>query len=499
LIVGTLLAWLVLDFLLYALGLLGYLFGPPYSAGRELDLVDAALFPLQAMAYFLGIPVWISIAVPAVPPLVATAFALRFRAIPGEKQPNPFSSVVLHRGLAVIAVTYMAVFGPIAWHFCHLWEHRTRVSFWRTMGALPEYRQGRLTVLWFGKGTTPPWDLITREPTLELLSFDDCLVTDKDIKHLVGLCNLFELHLNGTEVTDACIPDLMRIRALLNLGIRDTRVTAGGVERLQAKLAPNRIGYSARPRTQPTAYFDAIRDGNEFLARRDYTAAISAFTDAIRLDPSDSKACSLRATAYLLRGRAGGTRNDFDNAVADLTESIRLRPNVAALYQSRGIAYMAAGNDGNAICDFDEAISLNPASWVPYSHRARAHLRQAHWDKAIADCKEAITLNPKDSMAYSTRGVAFLKKGETDRAIADTTEAIRLGAGYAVAYDTRGSAYAKRGDLGKAIEDFTTAIHRDPKMAAAYKDRGDAYLRKGERSKAEEDFVRAKNLGCQKN
>ena len=77
--------------------------------------------------------------------------------------------------------------------------------------------------------------------------------------------------------------------------------------------------------------------GASSLDKQDYDAAISAFTEAIRLDPE----C---AVAYSNRGIAFENKGEHDSAIADFTNCIRLDPKDATAYYSRGSAYSGSAS-----------------------------------------------------------------------------------------------------------------------------------------------------------
>jgi tetratricopeptide (TPR) repeat protein len=98
--------------------------------------------------------------------------------------------------------------------------------------------------------------------------------------------------------------------------------------------------------------------GVSCLERQDYDAAITAFTEAIRLNPG-------YAEAYSDRGLAYQEKDELDKAIADCTEAIRLDPELAEAYDNRGNAYEKKGNFDKAIADYTESIRYDPEDASP--------------------------------------------------------------------------------------------------------------------------------------
>ena len=98
---------------------------------------------------------------------------------------------------------------------------------------------------------------------------------------------------------------------------------------------------------------EAYQKGLSYLDRKDYNAAIAAFTEAIQLAPES-------ANTYFNRGSAYVERGEYDRAIVDYTEVIRLRPKDAEAYYARGRGYYQKQDFNRAISDYTEAIRLKP-------------------------------------------------------------------------------------------------------------------------------------------
>ena len=151
-------------------------------------------------------------------------------------------------------------------------------------------------------------------------------------------------------------------------------------------------------------------------------------------------------------------KNDYDAAITAFTEALRLDPKNIDAYYKRGMAYEVKGVYDNAITDFTEAIRLNPSFSLVYSERGNAFDGKGEHDKAIADYTEAIRLDPKD--AVSQNGLAWLRATcseerfrDGQRAIDHATKACELTKWkYWGCVGTLAAAYAEAGKFDKAVD-----------------------------------------------
>jgi membrane protease YdiL (CAAX protease family)/tetratricopeptide (TPR) repeat protein len=139
----------------------------------------------------------------------------------------------------------------------------------------------------------------------------------------------------------------------------------------------------------------SVRRGEECLERSDYRGAVVEFTEAIRQDPRN-------VTAYTLRGEAHRLLEELPLAIADYDRAIELRPENPMAHASRGAAHFAQGHAANALADCSEAIRLNPAfSWA-YEVRGLILHNQGNYARAAADFTKATELDPTSASAFNS-------------------------------------------------------------------------------------------------
>jgi tetratricopeptide (TPR) repeat protein len=173
---------------------------------------------------------------------------------------------------------------------------------------------------------------------------------------------------------------------------------------------------------------DAFNRGNAYVAKSEYGKAISAFTEAIRLEPNYASAYSRRGLAYINGGiNSPEVKIDWDKVISDFTEAIRLKPDEISSYRMRALAYFEKNEYDWAIRDYASLIRLKPDDRDTYFNRGSTYMNMKEYDKAVRDYGEAIRLNPNFALAYKNRGDAYKIQGELDKAKADFAKAEELG------------------------------------------------------------------------
>ncbi len=221
----------------------------------------------------------------------------------------------------------------------------------------------------------------------------------------------------------------------------------------------------------------------------DDVGAIIAFTKAIELNDSYSKAYMHRGMIYHLAG-------NHDVAIHDLNKVTQIDPNHVVAFFALGVSYSRLGDQNKANAAIKKSIELdpNPSDGFLYTRRGLAYNMLQEYTKAIKDFSTAIKLG---DTPYKSRGIAYLMLEMTDEAIADFNKEIEINQkNDASVYHLRGLAYLGLGGYHNAIMDFDTAIKIDP-QARSYYNRGIAYDNLGDRQMAIESLKLAASLGSE--
>jgi tetratricopeptide (TPR) repeat protein len=208
-----------------------------------------------------------------------------------------------------------------------------------------------------------------------------------------------------------------------------------------------------------------------------------------------NKAALEDAESYYKQGEKAFNSGDFGQAISDFTKAIEINPSNLLAYGSRGSAYYFKNEFNQAIADFNKVIALKPDTAKGYYCRGLAYAKKGDNEKALDDFNKAIELNPRYNEAYGDRGLLYYLRNDFDQAIKDFSKVIEIIPNADRAYYARGVAYAKKNDLGQAISDFTKAIEIKPNYADPYNDRALAYFYKKDYGNAWQDTHKAQELG----
>jgi tetratricopeptide (TPR) repeat protein len=226
----------------------------------------------------------------------------------------------------------------------------------------------------------------------------------------------------------------------------------------------------------------------------DYKEALAA-CDVLMEQLGDSPIYdAAKASTETRRGICLRMMGKLGDAVSAFTEAIKLNPDFAEAYFRRGICFFQMNENDLALADFQKASTLtytDPRSrlWEGFT---QAKLNDYH--EAIRAYGQAISESDRYTPAYVNRGLAYMLLGDYDKALADFDEAIRLEPTESDHYFKRGVVYEKKGKQQEAADSFTTAIKFNNKNVLAYRHAATALAALGHNDLAAEYRSKADSL-----
>lgn len=152
--------------------------------------------------------------------------------------------------------------------------------------------------------------------------------------------------------------------------------------------------------------------GNRHYQEEEYTEAIIAYGESIKLDPDVSLTHFLRGNVFSATGRHQEAVEDYDRALAD--SSLIHRITQDSMYFNRGNSKAEIEDHEGALCDYTEAIDLNPDFPQCYYNRGNTYLDLYRFCDALRDY---------DRMAGDTSWNAVFNRGNAFLALGNLSEA----------------------------------------------------------------------------
>jgi putative GTP pyrophosphokinase len=126
-----------------------------------------------------------------------------------------------------------------------------------------------------------------------------------------------------------------------------------------------------------------------------YASAISLYT--LILDMATQE--HVQAIVRVHRGMAYFAEGEYEAALSDFTESIRLNPqNAKALYH-RGVTLQVLEDYEAAREDLSRAVRLNPFQFNALFQRAQTYYHLGDYSRALDDCEKALLIDPDSIQA----------------------------------------------------------------------------------------------------
>ena len=159
--------------------------------------------------------------------------------------------------------------------------------------------------------------------------------------------------------------------------------------------------------------------GRILQLQKDYSAALVAFDDALRLRPQDARVSRFRAETLL-------ELNRLPEALQSLDDCLKFGPADAGTFRARAALRTRLGQYAGAQADYTHALEQQPNP-ATYAARGWCFLVSDAPRLALPDFEESLRRDPAQSDAYAGRGFCRVLAGEISPAITDAEEALRLG------------------------------------------------------------------------
>ena len=224
--------------------------------------------------------------------------------------------------------------------------------------------------------------------------------------------------------------------------------------------------------------------------------SITLFTDVIdKAQVQSGEKTSFLGLAYNNRGVARKQAGDRQGALADFTEALGLNPRDTRPWVNRANLHFDAGELDAALRDYNKSLELDPKNAEAYGSRGAAYGAQNRFDLALSDLNRAIELDPMLVDALGNRTLLYANTKRFSEELADIDRYLRLKPDDAEMMNMRALALIELNRLPEAESEFGRAIQISPSTGVFYLNRSHLYQSTGRKTQALDDAQRAQSLG----
>jgi TolB-like protein/regulator of sirC expression with transglutaminase-like and TPR domain len=213
------------------------------------------------------------------------------------------------------------------------------------------------------------------------------------------------------------------------------------------------LGGTANP-----AAFDAYLRGAKAASSdrdtEDLSAAIAAYTEALRLDPHYALAFAARSKAFGdIAGQADNAAavvEGYDKALADARQALALAPDLPHAHLALALVLDETLHFGRANDEYQRALALASGSAMVLRVSGAFAALMGRFDAGLAAIRRAVVLDPLSRATDTSLGQALYYARRYQEAVGAFAEAITLDPGFKQSYGHRGLAFYGLGDLHRA-------------------------------------------------
>jgi tetratricopeptide (TPR) repeat protein len=259
--------------------------------------------------------------------------------------------------------------------------------------------------------------------------------------------------------------------------------------KLDKALDIAKAAVAADPRSAPAQY--AL--GMVHEVRRDVADAVSAYTEALRLNSrlvaaqvalarlnlatGDGDAAvryadeakqtdRTSAQARVVLVRALISEGNVSRAETEIADLLRGMPNSATVHALNGMLQERRNNQAAARTSYEHALALDSGDLDAIAGLVGFDIQAKRFGAAVRRIDDALAKQPGNAALLALTGRLYYQAGQNDKAEQALRRAIAIDPRFSDAYSLLGQLYVKENKLDAARAEFEGMVKRDPRAVA---------------------------------
>jgi serine/threonine protein kinase/uncharacterized protein HemY len=234
---------------------------------------------------------------------------------------------------------------------------------------------------------------------------------------------------------------------------------------------------------------EKCREGDQALRQQQYSQALQAYEEALRMDPANFYAWNGKGTALYNQG-------NYRKAFEAYEHATEIDPSSAVVWVSAGLALHRLQRYQQALVHFERALSIDNEYVAAWNGRGDSQLDMNMPEDAILSYEQALTYDAKSFQAWNGLGNARYILRDFSGAVDAYTRALLINPRSAVAWCNKAEALIHLGHNKAALDALNEATEMDRSYARAWTLKADVYESLGNPQEAQKARRRARPWGA---
>ena len=233
---------------------------------------------------------------------------------------------------------------------------------------------------------------------------------------------------------------------------------------------------------------EKCREGDQLLKQQQYSQALQAYEEALRMDADNFYAWNGKGTALYNQGNYRKALEAFQHATG-------VAPDKAVAWVSAGLVLNRLQRYQQALVHFERALTLDPQYAAAWNGKADAQLDMNMPEDALASYEQALTHDSRSFQAWNGLGNARSSLRDFGGAVEAYTRALLINSRSAVAWCNKAEALIRLGHNRAALEALNEATEMDKNYTRAWALKAEVYESLGNLQEAQKARRRARPWG----
>ncbi len=233
---------------------------------------------------------------------------------------------------------------------------------------------------------------------------------------------------------------------------------------------------------------EKCREGDQYLHQQQYSQALQAYEEALRMDPENFYAWNGKGTAHYNQG-------SYRKAFEAYQRATEIDSSNAVVWVSAGLALQRLQRYQQALVHFERALTIDNEYVAAWNGRGDAQLDMNMPEDAIASYEQALADDSTSFQAWNGLGNARYIQRDFNGAVDAYTRALRVNSRSAVAWCNKAEALIHLGHNRAALDALNEATEMDKSYARAWNLKADVYEALNNPQEAQKARRRAKPWG----